>query len=191
MEAVVQLLFLIVPVALALAGIFGVPRLIQGRRVVGLFKSGTGHRWRDEISGQYNGRPFNAFEFRYATGAGRFRDVRIEAMIHQRLAGVSLPHFALVPANSYLFRIGRTPQDIDFPEDKTFSKAYVLTGQDQTAIRALYTPALRAALTAAPGQHVAAGGQDLFWWQQRGLPPPDQFDSFLDEGSRVLRLFAK
>lgn len=216
--AVLPIVFLIAPGALALAGIVGLPRLIDRRRqqsyaafcltrgyqyqssragaeaqyaeVVGLFKTGGSHQWRHEISGQFNGRPFTAFEYRYATGAGRFRQVFTDAMIHWRLAGISLPHFTLVPANTYLFRIGRTPQDIDFPEDKLFANAYVVSGQDQAAIRALYTPELRAALKAAPGQHVSAAGQDLFWWQDRGLPPPDQFDPFLNEGTHVLRLFA-
>src|SRR5712692_3846460 len=99
--AVLPLLFLIVPAALALAAIFGLPRLLERRRqnayaafcltrgyqylpsrtnaeaqyadVVGMFKTGGSHKWRDEISGMFNGRAFTAFEYQYATGAGRFR----------------------------------------------------------------------------------------------------------------------
>jgi len=128
-----------------------------------MFKTGGSHKWRDEISGSFNGRPFTAFEYRYATGAGRFRDVYTRAMIHWRLDRASLPQFTLVPASTYLFRIGRTAQNIDFPDDTVFSKAYVLTGQDQAAVRALFTPGLRAGLAAVPGQYVAAQAQDAFW----------------------------
>jgi len=214
--AVIPLLFLVVPATLALAAILGLPRLIErGRQkayaafcqtrgyqyqpsplgaeaqyavVVSLFIGGS-HKWRDEISGQFNGRPFTAFEYQYATGAGTYRNVYDAAMVHWRLDGRSLPHFTLVPANTYLFRIGRIPQEVDYPEDTTFSKAYVLSGEDQPAIRALFTPELRAALTAAPGQHVAAQGPDLFWWRERRLPPPDEFDPFLSEATRVAEIF--
>ena len=216
--ALVPLLFLIVPAALVLGAIFGVPRLIDRRRqrayaafclprgyqyqpgrpgaeaqyadVVGLFKSGGSHKWRHEISGLFNGRSFTAFEYQYATGTGRRRTAFNLAMLHWRPAGVSLPHFTLEPASTYLFRIGRTPQDVDFPEDKAFSKAYVLRGQDQVAIRALFTPERRAALIGVQKHQVAAGGQELFFWQEQGLPPPDQFEAFLNEGTPVLEIFA-
>src|SRR3989442_11220275 len=142
----VLLVFLVAPAALALAAIFGVPRLIEWRRqnvyaafclsrgyqyvasrraaeaqyaeVVGMFKIGSRHKWRDEISGVFNGRPFTAFEYQYVSGIGRFQSAYNKAMIHWRVDHASLPHFALVPASTYLFRIGRTPQDVDFPDDK-------------------------------------------------------------------------
>ncbi len=216
--AVLPLLFLIVPAALALAAIFGLPRLLERRRqnayaafcltrgyqylpsrtnaeaqyaeVVGMFTTGGSHKWRDEISGMFNGRAFTAFEYQYATGAGRFRDVYTKAMIHWRVDRASLPQFTLVPANTDLFRIGRTAQDIDFPEDKAFSRAYVLSGQEQAAVRVLFTPGLRTALASVPGQYVAAQAQDVFWWRDRRLPGPDEFEAFLTEGDRVLTLFA-
>ena len=215
--AVVPLLFLIVPAALALAALFGLPWLIErGRQkayaafcltrgyqyvpsrshaesqyadVVGMFKIGTNHTWRDELSGVFNGRPFTAFEYQYRTGGIRFRGVYIKAMIHWRLDRGILPHFTLVPASTYLFRVGRTPEDIDFPEDKPFSKAYILTGSDQAAVRALFTPELRSALAAVPGQFVAAQAQDVFWWREGRLPRPGEFEAFLTEGDRVVNLF--
>jgi hypothetical protein len=218
--AVLPLAFLIVPAALVLAALLGVPRLIEGQRqkafaafcfsrgyqyvperrnatipyadVVGMFKSGANQGWRDEISGVFNARPFTAFEYQYTTGSGRTRTVLLSrAMIHWRLAGPSLPRFTLVPASTYLFRIGRDPKDVDFPEDTAFSKAYVLSGQDQAAIRDLFTPELRAALTAPPGQFVAAQATDVFWWQERRLPSPEGFDEFLNAGTQVVELFAR
>ncbi len=214
----VLLVFLVAPAALALAAIFGLPILVErGRQkayaafclargyqyvpsrsnaesqypdVVGMFKTGTSHKWRDEVSGMFNSRPFIAFEYQYLTGGIQFRGRYNKAMIRWRVDRVSLPHFTLVPASTYLFRIGRTPEDVDFPEDNAFSKAYILTGSDQAAVRAFFTPGLRAGLAAVPGQFVAAQAQDVFWWQERRLPGPDEFEAFLTEGDRVLNLFA-
>ena len=216
--AVVPLLFLIVPAALALAAIFGLPRLIERRRqtayaafclprayqylpsrsnaeaqyadVMGMFKTGSSRKWRDEVSGTFNGRAFTAFEYQYVTGAGRSRTVFNCAMIHWRLDGTELPRFTLVPASTYLFRIGRDPNDVDFPDDTGFARAYLLTGEDQAAIRGLFTPQLRATMTAMKGQFVTARSADLFWWQERRLPSANDFDAFLNEGAQVLELFA-
>jgi hypothetical protein len=216
--AVVPLLFLIVPAALALAAIFGLPRLIERRRqnvyaafcltrgyeyvpsrsnaetpyaeVVGMFKIGSRHKWRDEISGVFNGRPFTAFEYQYVSGTGRFQAAYNKAMIHWQVDRASLPHFTMVPANTYLFRIGRTPEDVDFPDDKAFSKACIITGSDQVAMRALFTPQLRTALAAVPGLYVAAQARDVFWWREGRLPGPDGFEAFLTDGDHVLKLFA-
>jgi hypothetical protein len=216
--SMLPLLMLIIPAALALAAIFGIPALIDRSRrkayakfcsvrgyayqpsrhgaeaayagTVSMFKVGGGRKWRHEISGQLDGKPFTAFEYRYAEGAGRFRTAYTEAMMHWRLSGLSLPNFTLVPANNFLFRIGKSPEDVDFPEDSSFSKAYVLTGQDGAAIRSLFTPSLRGAIAAAPGQYVAGGGQDLFWWQQGRLPSPDRFDQFLNMGGWIAGVFA-
>src|SRR5207245_11539986 len=135
--AVVPLLFLIVPAALALAALFGLPWLVERGRhnayaafcltlayqyvpsrshaesqyaeVVGMFKIGASHTWRDEISGVFNGRPFTAFEYQYRTGGIQFRGVYIKAMLHWRLDRATLPPFTLVPASTYLLRVGRTP----------------------------------------------------------------------------------
>jgi hypothetical protein len=96
----------------------------------------------------------------------------------------------MVPANTYLFRIGRTPEDVDFPDDKAFSKAYIITGSEQVAMRALFTPQLRTALAAVPGQHVAAQARDVFWWREGRLPGPGEFEAFLTEGDRVVTIFA-
>jgi hypothetical protein len=216
--AVLPLLFLIAPAALALAAIFGLPRLIERRRqnvyaafcltrgyeyvpsrskaetpyaeVVGMFKIGSRHKWRDEISGVFNGRPFTAFEYQYVSGTGRFQAAYNKAMIHWQVDRASLPHFTMVPANTYLFRIGRTPEDVDFPDDKAFSKAYIITGSEQVAMRALFTPQLRTALAAVPGQHVAAQARDVFWWREGRLPGPGEFEAFLTEGDRVVTIFA-
>src|SRR5258708_14720105 len=120
------LLILIIPAGLALAGIFGIPALIDRSRrnayaafcsirgyeyqpsrpgaqaayadVVPMFKIGDGHQWRHEISGQFNGRPFTAFEYRYGEGAGRMRTAYTEAMMHWRFAALSLPEVPIGPA---------------------------------------------------------------------------------------------
>src|SRR5258708_4897998 len=141
--SMLPLLMLIIPAALALAAIFGIPALIDRSRrkayakfcsvrgyayqpsrhgveaayagTVSMFKVGGGHKWRHEISGQLDGKPFTAFEYRYAEGAGRFRTAYTEAMMQWRLSGLSLPNLTLDPPHAFLFPAWASPPDARFP----------------------------------------------------------------------------
>ena len=62
-------------------------------------------------------------------------------------------------------------------------------GSDEAAVRRLFTPSLRQALTAKHWHFVAGAASDLFWWQERGLPPPDQMEAFLAEGDSIRKIF--
>ena len=82
-------------------------------------------------------------------------------------------------------------QDIDFAESPEFSRAHRLRGSDEAAVRALFTPARRQVFELLGSQHAAGAGQELMWWRDGALPPPDQFDVFLMEGQRIQRAFAR
>ena len=111
-------------------------------------------------------------------------------MIRWGSAGASLPQFTLGP-EGFFARIGQALgwPDIDFSEDEAFSRGYVLKGGDDTAVRALFTPELRAALTSQPGQHLAGMAKVLFWWRNGSLPGPESFNEFLTAGDRVRQVF--
>lgn len=166
----------------------GAERPYQG--VVSLFARGSSHRWRDEISGRFGGMPFTAFEYLYTVDTGRSSVTYRFAMIRWETQAVQLPRFALAP-EGFFQRVGELfgAQDIDVPGDDAFSRAYVLKGADASAVRALFTPAIRQALVANPGQRIAGAGPDLFWWREMSLPPPAGFDSFLTAGDWVRELF--
>lgn len=160
--------------------------------VVKLFNRGSRHRWRDEISGQYGEVPFTAFEYLYTISTGKSSRTYKFAMIRWEEPSLDLPQFALAP-EGFFQRVGQLfgAQDIDFPEDPVFSHEYVLKGIDEAAVRALFTAEVRQALDAARGQNVAGAGPDLFWWQERSLPPPAEFDTFLQAGDSIRRLFIR
>src|SRR5258708_22160840 len=142
--SLLPLLILIIPAALALAGIFGIPALIDRSRrnahaafcsirgyeyqpsrrgaqaayadVVSMFKIGDGHQWRHEISGQFNDRPFTAFEYRYGEGAGRMRTAYVEAMMHWRLTGFFLPQVTRGRPHGFPFLAGKYARARDFSD---------------------------------------------------------------------------
>ncbi len=157
--------------------------------VVKIFTRGMQHRWRDELSGQYGGVPFTAFEYRYTISSGRSSRTYTFAMIHWQTPDRALPQFALAP-EGFFQRVGQLfgAQDIDFPEDPAFSRGYVLKGADENAVRALFTESIRRALSANLSNNAAGAGADLFWWRETALPPPAEIDALLASGDWFRRL---
>lgn len=162
-----------------------------------LFRAGHSRRWRYLISGQVNGHPFTAFEYRFVTGAGKSSHTQDCAVMLWEAQGRALPRFSLVPERFFM-RLGQRfgVQDFDFPEDPEFSSATQLQGDDEGAVRALFTPVRRrffagASVAGTPRSdcHVAGAGQRLIWWRATRLPPADELDAFLAEGDAVRRVF--
>ena len=161
-----------------------------------IFRKGHAHDWGCTISGQIGGTPFTAFDYVYITGSGKNSHRNSLAMMLWETAGVNLPRFSLGPEGFWrrlAQRLGA--QDFDFEGDEEFSRAYELQGDDETAVRALFTPARRAYLVAAgpdgkaARHHLAGAGSRLLWWRSGRLPKPDVLDQFLADGDRVRRMF--
>jgi len=158
--------------------------------VLPMFNQGHSRTWQHELSGAFNGLAFTAFEYVYIIGYGKNQTVHRQAMIKWESAGASLPQFTLGP-EGFFARIGQALgwPDIDFSDDEAFSRSYVLKGSDEAAVRALFTPELRAQLSSEPGQHVAGMGKILLWWRNGSLPGPESFGAFLTAGDRVRQVF--
>jgi len=162
-----------------------------------LFRAGHSRRWGYTITGQVNGHPFTAFEYRYVTGGGKSSNAHHCGVMLWETESRALPRFSLVP-EGFLQRLGQRfgRKDFDFAEDEGFSNATQLQGDDEAAVRALFTPERRrfftgAAIAGTPRSdfHVAGAGGRLVWWREARLPPADELDAFLAEGDAVRRIF--
>ncbi len=160
--------------------------------VIGVFDSGRSRKWGYTLAGTRNGAPFTAFEYEWVTGGGKDRHTHHLRAILWEDEGAAFPRFALTP-EGFFSRVGQLfgMQDIDFADAPEFSRAYRLRGDDEAAIRAFFTPELRAFFAAIPHQRLSGRGRSLFWWQSGRLPAVEALDEWLDEGDRVRRRFFK
>ena len=163
-----------------------------------IFRKGHGRSWGCTITGQLGGKPFIAFDYVYRTGSGNSSHRHPLAMMLWEVPGVALPRFSLAPEGFWRRLAQRFgSQDFDFEGDEAFSRGYELQGDDETAVRALFTPARRAYLLAAGPEgtvqrhHLSGVGSRLLWWRSGRLPPPEELDQFLADGDRVRRLFTE
>lgn len=157
---------------------------------VPLFNNGSRRRWGYTIGGRVGNRPFTAFEYAYTISSGKSSQTYNFRVMCWELGEKKLPVFNISP-EGFWKRLGQKlgRQDIDFDDDPAFSQGYELRGPDEAAIRAAFTPHIRAVLGATPGQHAASSGTHLFWWKSGRLPKPDDLDPFFMEGESIARVF--
>ncbi|HJQ66250.1 MAG TPA: hypothetical protein VJ816_07735 [Gemmatimonadales bacterium] len=162
-----------------------------------VFRQGRHRRWRWTITGAIGGRAFTAFDYDFVTGGGNSTHRHHLGMVLWEAPEARLPRFSLAP-EGFFQRLGQRfgVKDFDFVEDPEFSRAYQLQGDDEAAVRTLFTSARRAVLMApGPGMekprrhHLAGDGARLLWWGNGGLPGPEDLDQFLAEGDAVRRQF--
>jgi hypothetical protein len=148
--------------------------------------------WRNEISGTFEGRPFVAFEYMYATRGTRYGGGRPSrhAVVKWDLPGAGLPYFNVLPADYFQLTpiAGKAPAStLTVPGDPAFSEAFIAVGEPAPVER-LLTPELRAALIERSDNHLAGQGDLLFWWLDVPMPGVDGMDEFLEMAARMSRL---
>ena len=105
---------------------------------------------------------------------------------------LKLPYFNLFPETIFK-KMGKLfgGADINFPDAPEFSDQYILRGGNETALRAIFTPALREFLKGL--QHLTIEGADdvlfVYRWQRR--TKAELLAAAIEENKRLLALFLK
>ncbi len=81
--------------------------------------------------------------------------------------------------------------DVNFPDSPGFSDQDILRGQDEPALRAIFSPALRNALTSL--DHLTIEGADdvLFIFRTDRRVKPEDLVARIEEDKKILALFFK
>jgi hypothetical protein len=152
-----------------------------------LFEQGHGRRVKNAMEGETADRRVSVMDYTFVTGGGKSQHTHRQTVVVFPDGARGLPDFTLAPEN-FLHRIGQVfgYQDIDFDGDEAFSSAYLLRGEDETAIRAALNPVVRSFLAGAPGWTVQTkqGAAALFKAEQRCKPP--ELPAFLADALRIL-----
>lgn len=122
-------------------------------------------------------------------------DAESTTTIHQTIARIQapllkLPSFLLFPETIFSkIKVLFGGADVNFPDSPGFSEQYVLRGQDEGALRAIFSPALRQALE--PLHHLTIEGADdaLFIFRAGCRIEPDELVARIEEDKKILALF--
>jgi hypothetical protein len=101
-----------------------------------------------------------------------------------------LPAFVLFP-EGFLAKMGKMfgRTDINFPDSPEFSRKYILRGDDEAAIRAIFTPALRQALENQDRVTIEGAGPLLFIFRKGRRLKPELLPARIEQDKRIAALF--
>lgn len=105
-----------------------------------LFRQGSSRTVRNLVHGTIEDLGVYLFDYSYTIHTGKNSTTSTQTVVAFELGGRSIPVFDLRPENIF-HRIGGAfgYQDIDLVDRPVFSKAYLLRGPDEVAIRAFFT----------------------------------------------------
>jgi hypothetical protein len=132
-----------------------------------LFAHGHHRQIRNFTSGVRGEHHVAVFDYDYMTGTGNSPQHWLQTVVNVHTPGVEHPRFELRPEQT-LHRIGSVLgyQDIDFEPHPGFSRAFLLRGPDEAAIRRAFTPGVVDFFEGNPFVHAEASGPDLFFWHR-------------------------
>ncbi|MEZ6061224.1 MAG: hypothetical protein R3C19_12740 [Planctomycetaceae bacterium] len=155
-----------------------------------LFSQGRSRKIRNMLHGEARGLELAVMDYQYTVGSGKNSQTLRQGVIYFQTPALNLTKFAVRP-ESILHRIGSAfgYQDIDFATHPQFSKLYLLRGDDESAIRQLFTDKV---LTFFQNEHricAEGSGDQLVFYRQGKRIKPAELPDFIDEGFRVLAVF--
>ncbi len=158
-----------------------------------LFQQGHSRRTTGGITGDSGDMEITVADYRYTTGHGRTRHTHVQTVCILRRRWLDLPACSLRPQRRLSDFLGRLfgGQDIDFADDPEFSSAYVLQGENEDAVRALFTPERRARFAAQRGKNFHFEAQaDTFLFHTGRRVPPEQTRELMQQAIEMLRVLA-
>ena len=157
-----------------------------------VFSHGRAHKLRNVLRGRRGDTGVLLADHHYVTGSGKNQHRHRAALVILRCPRLALPHFFLRPQIAVLDRIGKLlgGKDVDFAEDDDFSRKFVLQGDDESAVRALFGGAVRQqALQLGGGVRVEGAGDAVLVERSRAVPP-DETSLLLDRAAAFLEVLA-
>jgi hypothetical protein len=155
-----------------------------------LFSQGHSHKLSNLMRGTSNNLDVAVFDYKYVTGGGKSSHTWNHSVICFRFDGPPLPASSLRPENIW-HKIGSWfgYRDINFESHPAFSKIYLLRGEDENAIRALFTQALLDFYEQKPGLSTEGSGNTLLYYQHAVRLEPQAIRGFMEDGFKALGLY--
>ncbi len=129
------------------------PEFVDNPPPFKIFARGYGRKMRNLLAGRHSDLEVAIGDYQYTTGSGKNSHTHRQTICLVRAPGARLPQAFLRHEVRFFDAIGQKlgGQDIDFPEDLDFSKAFVLQGEDPEATRRLFDGAVRTHLARFAG----------------------------------------
>lgn len=166
---------------------------IAGSGNIKLFSKGRMPKVKNLITGNRSGVQFQIFDYQYTEGGGQNSATHRQTVGVATLSGLELPHFYLAPENIF-HKIGKKfgMQDINFDHFPAFSDYYLLKGDDEEAVRALFSPGVLEYLQGNKLKQILEGdGNRLVFYKLNKREKAEEMPEFFEKFSYLVSLFNK
>ena len=133
-------------------------------------------------------------DYQYVTGSGKQRQKHYTTICLFSKAGLNLPSCYVRMQIAFFDFLGKVfgGQDIDFVEDPDFSKAFVLQGDDEKAVRELFDESVRKGFMEYKGKNFVFEGEGNVFLINKGQRiKPEQLTSIFEDSYKIMNLFSK
>ena len=154
-----------------------------------LFSKGGARRAKNVLDRQSHDIRCSAFDYSYTTRAGNNSSTYTQTVICFRSPLLNLPKFILRPENIF-DKIGGLVgmKDFDFDDTPEFSKKYLLAGEDEGSVRAVFNQELRTYLETYLQMHIEGDGAKLIIYRNAKRIKPLEINAALE---KAFELFNK
>ena len=157
-----------------------------------LFHQGHSKQIKNFMYGEANGVKAAMFDYIYVTGSGKNRTTHFQTVTYLESANLRSPYFSLRPEGFFTkLMTAFGYQDIDFGQRPEFSKAYLLRGQDELAIRQAFNDQLLSFFETYQGTSVDAGNNQLFVYRGGYRCQPQEAQNQLALALNILNLLPR
>ena len=151
-----------------------------------LFNRGRSRRINNLIEGDSGDVTLLIFDYQFTTGSGKNSRTHHQTIASLKSSQLNIPSLTIHP-EGFLSRIGNKMgfQDIDFDSHPTFSKMFVLKGDNEEAIRNFLKPPMLEYFEAHQGISLEASGDTLFFYTPNRQIKPDEIKDLLSRAYEV------
>lgn len=156
-----------------------------------LFRQGRSRRLQNIATSPAGDPRLVLFDYLYTTGAGKSRRVHRQTVCYVTGDALDLPAFSLRPER-FFHRIAALlgHDDIDLDQHPDFSRAFLLRGGDEAAVRHAFHADVVAFFDARPGTCAAGSGHELLFWRPGRVLRPAQREELVAETLELTGRFA-
>lgn len=155
-----------------------------------LFNKGHSRRITNAMVQAQSAFTVSQFDYSYTIGSGKSSTTYRQTVTLIETKTAQFPPFVLGPENVF-HRLGDVMgiRDIDFDDYPEFSKRYLLKGDDEVAVRELFTPALLEHFTTHLGFSIEGLGGGLIVYRGGTRTKPEQIAAELKARMEIFTLF--
>ena len=140
-----------------------------------LSQTGRAKKTRNVLSGDAGDVSISIFDYQYTTGSGKNTRTSRQTVILLESPNINAPAFSM-RAQGFFDKFGKALgfQDINFETHPTFSKMFVLQGQNEAAVRSFFSPELLEFFETMPQPCVEGQLGKIIIFHANTLAPPEQ-----------------